>query len=308
MTRKILVTPRSATSHGHPALERIKAAGYEVVFCTPGEMPTEAELVNLLPGCVGYLAGVEKITATVLEAAAELRVISRNGIGVDSIDLEAAERQGVRVCKAVGANARGVAELTIAFILALARWIPFSDQAIKDGGWQRRKGIELEGKTLGLVGCGKVGRYVAQMALGMGMRVLAFDIAPDTEFRPGGAFSFASFDDVTHQADVLSLHCPPNPAGRHVIDKSVLERMKKGSYLINTARYDLVDVAALAEQLDNNALAGAAFDVFDTEPPTDRSLLDNDRIITTPHIGGFTTESVDRAVGMAVDNLLEALK
>ena len=308
MTRKILVTPRSATSHGHPALERIEAAGYEVVFCTPGEMPTEAELADLLPGCVGYLAGVEKITATVLEVAAELRVISRNGIGVDSIDLEAAQRQGVRVCKAVGANARGVAELTIASILALARSIPFSDQAIKNGGWQRRKGIELEGKTLGLVGCGKVGRYVAQMALGMRMRVLAFDIAPDTQFRPGEAFSFASFDEVTQQADVLSLHCPPNPTRRPVIDKPILERMKQGAYLINTARYDLVDVEALAEQLDNNALAGAAFDVFDAEPPADRTLLSDDRILTTPHIGGFTTESVDRAIGMAVDNLLEALK
>ncbi len=308
MTQKILVTPRSVTSHGHPAMQRFEDAGYEVVFCTPGKMPTEAELLELLPSCVGYLAGVEPITANVLLAAKSLRAISRNGVGVDNIDLEAADRQGVQVCKAIGANARGVAELTIGAILGLARSIPFHNQVIKSGDWQRRKGIEIEDKTLGLVGCGRVGRYVAQMAIGMGMQVLAFDLYPDDKFQPGPAFSYASLDDVTQKSDIVSLHCPPSADGKPVMDQGVLQRMKQGAYLINTARYDLVDVPTMVAQLENGSLSGAAFDVFDAEPPTDRSLLDNDRIITTPHIGGFTNESVDRAVGTAVDNLLEALK
>ncbi|MHC4178057.1 MAG: NAD(P)-dependent oxidoreductase, partial [Planctomycetota bacterium] len=166
----------------------------------------------------------------------------------------------------------------------------------------------LAGKTLGLVGCGNVGREVAQMALGIGMDVLAHDVQPDAAFRPGSRFRFASLDNVVEQADFLSLHCPPPLDGRPLIDQGTLGRMKHGVYLVNTARHDLVDVAALARQLETGHVAGAALDVFEAEPPTDRTLAQDDRVIATPHLGGFTHESVDRAVQAAVDNLLGALR
>jgi len=159
---RVLVTPRSLTQGNHPALNALREAGYDVICASPGRQPTEEELVRLLSGCVGYLAGVEKVTGQVLESAHDLKVISRNGTGVDNIDLEAAERLGIRVCRAVGANSRGVAELTIALILALVRAIPFSDAWIRKGGWERRRGIELAGRTLGLIGCGNVGKLVAE--------------------------------------------------------------------------------------------------------------------------------------------------
>ncbi|OHB72959.1 MAG: oxidoreductase [Planctomycetes bacterium RBG_13_63_9] len=304
---KILVTPRSLTSADHPALDRLRAAGFEVVFSSPGRQPTEQELLALVPGCVGYLAGVEKVTAEVLNAATDLKVISRNGVGVDNVDLDTAKRLNIRVCPAPGANARGVAELTIALILSLARSIPLSDRMIKGGDWQRRKGFELEGKTLGLVGCGRIGRLVAQMAIGIGMKVIAYDVCPDATFQPGGSFRFASLAEVLQRSDVISLHCPPPAEGTAVIDGDALKRTRKGVYLINTARYDLVDPVALAEQLEDGHVAGAALDVFAIEPPTDGTLTQNDRVVATPHIGGFTAESVDRAVQMAVDNLLDAL-
>ena len=307
MSGTILITPRSLTAAGHPALTRLQDAGYELVFSTPGQQPTTAELLQVLPGCVGYLAGVEEVDAQVLEAARGLRVISRNGVGTNNLDLAAARRLGITVCTTPGANARGVAELAMAHLLALARWVPFSDHALKAGGWQRRKGMEVCGKTLGLIGCGHVGRLVARFALGMDMKVLAHDVMPDATFAPSPEFRFAPLADVLRQSDVISLHCPALGDGRALIDAAALATMKQGVFLINTARADLIDAAALTAALQSGQVAGAAMDVFRSEPPTGDPLVACDRVVATPHIGGFTEQSVDRAVDMAVDNLLQAL-
>jgi phosphoglycerate dehydrogenase-like enzyme len=308
MPEKILITPRSLTGGGHPALKRLQAAGYELVFSTPGKQPAEVELQRLLPDCVGYLCGVEKVNERTLFAARKLRVISRNGVGVDNIDLAAAGKLGIVVHKAVGANARGVAELALAHILALARWVPFGDMTIKSGGWERRKGMELFGKTLGLVGCGHVGRLVAKLALGFEMNVLGYDVLADKAFAPSPAFRYATLDEVLAGADVISLHCPAPPDGKPLINATTMARMKNGVLLVNTARADLVDGTALAAALQSGQVAGVAMDVFMTEPPAADPPLSSDRVIATPHIGGFTDESVDRAVQVAVDNLLAELK
>jgi D-3-phosphoglycerate dehydrogenase / 2-oxoglutarate reductase len=299
----ILVTPRSLTTGAHPALERLAAAGHEIVLGPAGRMPSAADLARLLPGCVGWLAGVERITADVLAAAPDLRVIARNGTGVDAIDLAAARRRGVEVRRAEGANARGVAELTIGLMFALARSIPLSDVAIKAGGWERRKGVELEGRTLGIVGCGKIGRIVAGLAKGLGMQVVGHDpFATDT-----GDLPLVPLDDLVSTSDVITLHCPPPADGGPLLDARRFGLMRPGVFIVNTARHELIDIPALVAALDRGHVAGAALDVFDAEPPLDRAYLACDRIIATPHIGGFTDESVDRAVDVAVDNLLEAL-
>ena len=308
MSARILITPRSLTREAHPALRRMQDAGYELVFCSPGRQPDESELRRLLPGCVGYLAGVEPVSAGVLEAARGLRVISRNGVGVDNIDLGAAGRLGIAVCTTPGANARGVAELALAQILALARWVPFGDRGIKAGGWERRKGLELAGKTLGLVGCGQIGRIVAKLALAFDMSVLAHDVMPDRSFTPSPKFRYALLDEVLEQSDVISLHCPALPGGRPLLDAAALARMKRGVLLVNTARADLIDGRALAAALESGQVGGAAMDVFKTEPPKDDPLAGSDRVVATPHVGGFTEESVDRAVESAVDKLLAELQ
>ena len=305
--KKILVTPRSLTKSGHPALDRFKQAGYEVIFCTPGKQPEEEELLNILPGCVGYLAGVEKVTGKVLENAKDLKVISRNGSGIDNIDLKSAEKLGIRICKTEGANAKGVAELTIGLIFALARWIPFHDGKMKGEVWERRKGIELENRTLGLVGCGQIGMEVAVRALGLGMRVIAYRRHPDPGFAPSDRFSWVSFDEVLSESDVISLHRPASPAGEPIIDTSAIVKMKKGVFLINTARASLVDEKAVTVALEKGQVSGIAMDVYEKEPPEDYSLINQDRVIATPHLGGFTEESVDRATIDAVENLLSAL-
>ena len=304
--KRVLVTPRSLTKSGHPALRRLADAGYEVVFSAPGVQPGEAELLEKLPGCAGYLAGVEKVSARVLEAAAPtLKVIARNGVGIDNVDLAAARRLDLAVLPALGANARGVAELAIALLLALARAIPASDAHLKAGQWQRREGLELEGKTLGLVGCGRIGREVARMACGLGMNVVAYDPCPPPV--PLEGVRLAPLDEVLAAADAVSLHCPAQPDGKPLIDGRALAAMKRGACLINTARASLLDAAAVLAALDDGRLAGLATDVFEHEPPGDDPLALHPNVIATPHVGGYTKEGVDRAVGAAVDNLLEGL-
>jgi phosphoglycerate dehydrogenase-like enzyme len=307
MRKKVLITPRSLTKDGHPSFDMLRKKGYEVVFCTPGKQPDEDELVRLLPGCVGYLAGVEKVSARALEAAKDLKVISRNGTGIDNVDLAAAERLKIKVCKTEGANARGVAELTVGLILALARHIAYHDAKMKAKQWERRKGLEVENRTLGLVGCGKIGEEVARMALGLGMKVIAFRRNPDLSFAPSPRFRWVSMEEVLKSADVVSLHRPGSPGGEAVIDGAAIAKMKKGVFIVNTARASLLDESAVLEGLAVGRIGGVALDVYAEEPPKKHDLMQHERVIATPHLGGFTDESVDRATTEAVENLLANL-
>jgi phosphoglycerate dehydrogenase-like enzyme len=288
-------------------LEKIRKAGFDILFPSPGAQPTEAQLLAAIPGAIGYLAGVERISASVLGQASKLRVISRNGTGVDNIDLAAAKARGIEIRRAEGANARGVAELAFGQLLAALRNLPASDASLKAGGWSRRKGRELEGKTLGIVGCGKIGKLVARFALAFDMDVIAYDLFPDTKFKPSERFRFASLDELVAKADFLSLHCPPAPDGKPVLGAAEIAAMKRGAVVVNTARQGLVDEAAMLAALDKGRIAAYALDAFDKEPPEDRAIIANPNVIATPHIGGFTEESIDRATEVAVDNLLDSL-
>lgn len=305
MKGKIAITPRSLSRGGHPALAPLEQAGFELIFPAPGRQPTVDQLKQALPDCVGYLAGVEPISVEVLHLCPHLKVISRNGVGVDNIDLAAARALGITVERAVGGNARGVAELAVGLMLAGLRQIPWSDKQLKSGDWARQKGIELQGRTLGVLGCGQIGKYVVEMGLGLGMRVRGYDLYPDPAFAPPGDFSYVSLAELLRQADIISLHAPP--AAQPMIDAAAITQMKDGAFLINTARAGLVDEAAILSALDSGKLRGFATDVYATEPPEMTSLLRHDRVIATPHAGGFTEESIERATATAVSNLLKVL-
>ncbi len=302
---RILVTPRSLTRAPHPAVQLLRDNGCDVILGPAGRQPTEDELLELLPGCAGYLAGVEPVTARVLEAAPGLIAISRNGIGVDSIDSETAERAGVRILTTPGANAEGVAELAIGLLLALVRSIPLLDRVIKDGGWNRRIGMELDGAVLGVIGCGNVGKRVSELALGLGMTVLGHDPYPTAAFHPAG-FSWVAQDELLERSVLITLHSPAT--GKPTIDAPAIARMRAGTYLVNTARAGLVDSDALLEALDSGRIAGYAVDAYEQEPPTDRRIVEHSSVIATPHIGGYTEESVARAATGAAQNLLAALQ
>lgn len=304
----IIVTPRSLSKGDHPVLDKLTRADYSLVFPSPGRQPTEEELAAVVGDAVGYVAGVEPITGAILEMAPKLKVISRNGTGIDNIDAAAAARNHIVIRKADGANARGVAELAIGLMLAAARGIPSSDRSLKAEQWKRVQGFELEGKTLGLVGCGKIGKLVAGFALAFGMKVLAYDAYPDAGFKPSPDFKFVTLETLLESSDIVSLHCPPLPDRRPLIGSPQLSTMKRGAIIINTARQSLVDEVALALSLDDGSVMCYAIDAFDREPPEDFSLAMHERVIVTPHIGGFTAESIERAAEAAIDNLLETLR
>jgi D-3-phosphoglycerate dehydrogenase len=243
----------------------------------------------------------------VVSAATKLRVISRNGTGLDNLPLADLRSRGIAVRTAGGANARGVAELAIAMIFSAMRHLPHTDQGLKAGYWPRRRGIEFFGRTLGVIGCGAVGGTVARLAAAMGACVIAYDPArPDLGIDPD-RFRWAEHEEIFRVADILTLHCPPGRGGKPLIDADVLQQVKPGLVLVNTARASLVDEAALIDALDQRRLQTYCVDVFDPEPPVYPGLVSRTDVIATSHIGGYTEESVDRATEMAVFNLVESL-
>lgn len=302
---RVLVTPRSLTTDPGDLLKRLEEAGYELIFSPAGRKPSEPELIRLVPGCVGWIAGVEPISARVVDAADRLQVISRNGTGVDAIDLAAAERCGISVLTAAGANAAAVADLALAFILIGFRHIAESASALKAGKRRRVEGRELGHARVGIIGCGAVGRRLASAVTGLGASVLGYDIEPDRNYKPAGDFAWASLEDLLAKSDAISLHCPAQPGGAPIFDRDRLNSIKWGAGIVNTARASLVDDVALLAALEENRIGWFATDVIVSEPPS--LLLAHERVIATPHIGAFTAESGRAAVGVAIDNLLAAL-
>ena len=308
MTR-ILVTPRALTRAPDPALRRLEDAGYALVFSPPGETPDEQTLLALLPGCVGWVCGVERVTERVLRSAAPtLRAISRNGAGVDNLPLDIAAELAVTVLRAGGANAQGVAELAIGLMLAARRDLPRLSHALRQGQWQRSLGREIGGRTVGVVGCGAVGQRVVRAALGLGASVLAHDPGADPAFRPDGPFAWSALHALLARSDIVSLHCPMPADGAPLLDTERLASLPCGAIVVNTARAGLVDEEAILAALETGLLAAYCTDVFATEPPEAGRLLRHERVIATPHLGGYTEESVQGATAAAVDNLLRALE
>ncbi|WP_374649903.1 NAD(P)-dependent oxidoreductase [Dongia sp.] len=307
MPARILVTPRSLTSAPHPQIDRLRVAGFEVVTSTPDTLPSEAELISLLPGCVGWLAGIEPVTARVIEAALDLRIVSRNGTGIDNLPMKALRQRGIAVATAGGANAAGVAELAMALIFSALRHIPAADAGIKQGAWPRRRGHELRARKVAVIGCGAIGGDVVRMLHALGADVLAYDpLRPDLRIA-GDRFRWADLPAALSDADIVTFHCPLQKNGRPILDAAATVALRPGAIVVNTARSALVDEAALLAGLESGRIECYATDVFDQEPPRDLTLVRHPRVIATSHIGGFTDESVERATSVAIDHLLAAL-
>lgn len=291
---KILVADDVSES----GLEPLRAASFQVEKRTG---LSKTELASALTDCEGLIVRSEtKVTADVLDAARKLRVIGRAGVGVDNIDVTAATIHGVVVMNAPDGNTITTAEHTIALLISLARSVPQANASLKAGRWERKKfiGVELQGKTLGVIGLGRIGRVVASRARAMGMVIVAYDpfIAP--EQARDLEIELAELDDVYARADFLTVHTPLTAETRGLIDRTVLGKMKKGARVINCARGGLVDEMALYQAIQSGHIAGAAIDVFSEEPPPpDHPLLALDQVIVTPHLGASTTEAQE---GVAV--------
>lgn len=295
-----------SNTRNHFILQPLKDAGYTVLVPFDGRRPTERELLELLPRCIGYIAGGETISTWILHHCKKLKVISRNGIGIDNIDINATRLQNIVVRVARGSNAQGVAELTIAFMFAMVRSIIQTHMSVKNAQWKRIPGIEISGKTLGIIGTGEIGQRVIKMAVGLNMNVVGYDVSPNPIIETlMPQFCYRDFDSVFQESDIISLHCPARE--RPIIHKGTISTMKKGVYLINTARSRLVNHDDLLNALEQEHVLGYAVDAFEQEPPEITPLLSHPRVILASHIGGFTHESIYRAARDSVNNLLEEL-
>jgi D-3-phosphoglycerate dehydrogenase len=274
---------------------------------------SEQELAERIGAYHGILIrSATKMTAELIERAVNLRVIGRAGVGVDNVDVPAATRRGIVVANAPQSNVVTAAEHTLALLLALARNIPQAHQSLHEGKWDRSKysGVELYEKTLGILGFGRIGQLVAQRARGFGMRVLAFDPFVSAErYRELGVEKADSPQDVYAQADFITIHLPKTPETEGFLDAEAFAKMRDGVRVLNVARGGLIDDAALQAALDSGKVAGAALDVFPSEPMTDYPLFEDGypQVVVTPHLGASTAEATDRAGYQSAEQVLAAL-
>lgn len=264
-------------------------------------------LLDILPNYDALIVrSATKVTAGVIAAGTKLRVIGRSGTGVDNIDVPAATERGIIVVNAPAANSVAVAELTIGFLINMARHLPHAQASLASGKWERNKfmGWEVRGKTLGLWGFGRIGAEVARRARAMEMDVLAYDPIMSPERAAQYGVRPVSLDEMLAQSDIISLHMPLLDSTRNIVNASRIAQMKRGSFIINAARGGLIDETALLEALNSGQLGGAALDVFSSEPPKDNPLVTHPKVVCTPHLGASTEEAqtlagVDVAEGVA---------
>jgi D-3-phosphoglycerate dehydrogenase / 2-oxoglutarate reductase len=260
----------------------------------------------------GVIVRMGRFDAAAMDAAPSLKVISKHGVGVDTIDVEAATERGIPVMVASGANAVSVAEHTIALLLAVTKQIVPLDASMRAGRWEKSGfvGRELAGATVGLVGFGAIAQHAARFARGLGLDVAAFDpFADQATFEAAGVARHDSVDALIENSDIISLHCPLTPETRHLLDETRIRRAKRGVTIVNTARGGLIDEAALLRALRNGHVAGAGLDSFETEPPrADHPFWSERNVVVTPHVAGVTAEASARVSIEAVRNVLAVLE
>jgi D-3-phosphoglycerate dehydrogenase len=272
------------------ALDLLRSEGWDVDART-GRSPDQLA-ADLTDADALVVRSATKVTAPLIEAGSKLRAIARAGTGVDNVDVTAASARGIVVMNAPGANSISVAELAMAFVLALARHLPAADAAMKQGKWEKKKflGEEVQEKTLGLVGLGRIGQEVARRADAFDMHVIAHDPFITVQVVRDLGVELVSMDELFSRADYVSLHLPSTPQTKHFLNADRLRRAKKGIRIVNTARGDLIDEHALADAIESGHVAGAGLDVFTREPTVDHRLQTLPQVIATPHIAASTRE------------------
>ncbi len=310
MSWKILITARPVVEQNVAATELLRGAGCELVL-PPRSGPLNADdLRPALAGMDAVFAGMDKFTDAVLGSpeAARLKLITRWGVGYDAIDVPAATRHGVVIAYTPGLLNETVADFAFALLLAVARRVHVGHLTMSQGRWEAVWGHDVFGKTLGILGCGRIGQAMARRASGFNLRLLAHDVAPASEAEKLGV-RFVPLDELLAGSDFLSLHAALTPQNRGLIGEAQLRRMKRTAYLINTARGALVDEAALARALREGWIAGAALDAFVVEPlPADHPLRGAPNVLLTPHLASLARETGERVGLMAAQAIVDLMQ
>ncbi|MDZ5456797.1 phosphoglycerate dehydrogenase [Azohydromonas lata] len=305
---RVLITAKSVA--GSPqALKLIEQAGHEVMVKDPPLPFDEQWLIDQAREVDALVLAMEPVTSRLLDAVSRLKVIARPGVGYDTVDLEAASRRGVLVTVASGTNDQSVADFTFGLLLQATRAIAIAADSVRQGRWDRVTGTEAWGKTLAIVGLGRIGKAVAKRARGFDMRVLAVSRNTDDAFAREQGITFVSLEEALREADFVSLHAPLTPDTQDLINTRTLAWFKPGAYLINTSRGGLVDEQALAEAVRGGHLAGAAVDVLKAQGAGSQSPLINvPGIVVTPHMATFTRESMDRVALSVARSVIAVLQ
>jgi len=305
---RVLVTPTTFGKEDPSLRSTLEKTVGEVVYNPVARPLRSPDLLTLVEDADGYIAGLDQIDSSVIEAAGRLQVIARYGVGIDQVDVLAATRRGIVVTNTPGANSVAVSELAIALMLALCRRICRADQATRSGEWPRYSGVGLRGKTVGLVGFGAIGREVASRLKAFGCRIVVADPCVGPDCTDTYAVQLVPLEELLASSDFVSLHASLNASTSRLVDQGFLKKMKKGAFLVNTARGELIDEGALCDALEEGHLAGAALDCFREEPPApDHPLLRFPQVIVTPHTGSHTGEATNTMGWMSLKACLAVL-
>lgn len=307
MKPKVLTSPSSMGQVGSEPFDLLKEHGYEIINNPFGRKLTEDEVIELAKDCIGIVAGVEPLTPRVMDALPILRCISRVGVGMDSVDLDYAQKKGITVTNTPDGPTRGVAELTLALTLSLLRKIPQADANMKNRIWKKQIGNLFLGKKIGIIGLGRIGRTVAELFKALGNTVSGYDLYPDLDWAKSHDVEVLDLESVLSNSDIITLHVPGNSDGSPMLGKNEISKIKSGAFLINVARGGVVDESALLEALKHDHLAGAAIDVF-SEEPYSGPFCDLDNVVLTPHLGSYAKEGKLQMEIDAVQNLIDVLK
>jgi len=302
----IAIASRSFSKH--PSLRKAVLESYENIrFNDEGASLSGQSLIDFLKGREKAITALEAIDESILSELPKLKVVSKFGVGLDMLDLTAMERRGILLGWKGGVNKRSVSELVVSAAIALLHRVPEASALVRSGSWRQIRGRQLTGKTVGIIGCGNIGKDLAVLLRGFGCQVLAHDILIYSEFYAANGVKQMELGDLLEQSDIVTMHLPLDHSTQNMLDAEHLERMKPGAFLINMARGGLVDENKLKDMLKTGRIAGAALDVFTSEPPGDPELLNMPNVLPTPHIGGSTEEAV-LAMGIAaIDGLRTAI-
>ena len=307
----VLAGSRSFGKYVNDGIRLLQENGCEIIQNPFNRYLTEEDFLDILPGLDAAIVGEDEITEKALSTADKLQVISKHGVGLDSIDVDAATRQGIWVTNvpAVGREAGAVADLTFGLILGIARRIPQADHSVRRGKWEKDIGSDVGGQTLGVIGTGNIGKAVIKRAKGFDMCLLGYDLKKDQNFAREYGLTYVPLTALLEQSDFVTIHVPLTPQTRGMISAGELDHMKKSAYLINASRGAIVDEESLHRALREKRIAGAGLDVLRVEPPEkENPLLGLDNVILTPHLGVYTPSSlreIDRATAL---NVIKVLK
>lgn len=302
MAKKVLITNASYGMYSSEPMKRFHDAGFTVTWIKGA---SRQQILEAIPEMDALLVGVEPADAEIIAAGKNLKVISKHGVGIDNIDVAAAESRGIKVTNTPGANSDAVADFTFGLLLDAARGITFGDRSLRAGQWPRISGASVYGKTLGIIGLGAIGRGVALRAKGFQMRLLGYDVFWNEAFAQEHGIQRVSLEQIYRESDFITIHAALTNETRNMITMDQLRMMKPSVILVNAARGSIVNEADLYTALSTGIIQGAALDAFSVEPAKDLPLFQLDNVVVTPHLGAFSKDAMTQMSIMATENIIQ---